>query len=130
MLTGSSHNYVEDPRNDSILIHISGELYPRGEAKVSVFDSGFLLGDGVWEGIRLHNGSLLFGREHLLRLYAGASAIDIKLDITPDELERLVLDTTLANDMLSGVHIRLIISRGLDKARHFLERIPAEAVLG
>ena len=67
-----THNYIEDPRNENIVIYINGEFFPRNEAKISVFDSGFLLGDGVWEGIRLHNGKLCFIEEHIERLYHGA----------------------------------------------------------
>ena len=80
-----------------------------------MFDSGFLLGDGVWEGIRLHNGKLVFGKEHLERLSDGAKALDIELGMSLSEIEAAVLDTTKANSMTSGVHIRLILTRGLKK---------------
>ena len=108
-----THEYHLDPRNDSILIYINGKLIPRTEAKVSVFDSGFLLGDGVWEGIRLHNGHLVFLEEHLNRLYDGAKAMEINIGKSPEELTQAVYQTTEANGMESGVHIRLIVSRGL-----------------
>ncbi|MDP7654041.1 MAG: aminotransferase class IV, partial [Candidatus Marinimicrobia bacterium] len=108
-----THEYHLDPRNDSILIYINGKLIPRTEAKVSVFDSGFLLGDGVWEGIRLHNGHLVFLEEHLNRLYDGAKAMAINIGKSPEELTQAVYQTTEANGMESGVHIRLIVSRGL-----------------
>ena len=114
MPTGS-HDYMNDERNNNILIYINGELLPRSEAKISVFDSGFLLGDGVWEGIRLHNGKLVFGKEHLERLSDGAKALDIELGMSLSEIESAVLDTTKANSMTSGVHIRLILTRGLKK---------------
>ena len=108
-----THEYSHDPRNDSILIYINGKLIPRAEAKVSVFDSGFLLGDGVWEGIRLHNGHLVFLKEHLDRLYDGAKAIAIDIVESPEELTQAIYRTTETNGMESGVHIRLIVSRGL-----------------
>ena len=75
-----THEYESDPRNKDIKISINGEMFAREEAKVSVFDSGFLLGDGVWEGIRLHNGKLCFLDEHLTRLYDGAKSIDMKIE--------------------------------------------------
>ncbi len=80
-MTSGTHDYLDDPRNGDILISINGEMYPRDDAKVSVFDSGFMLGDGVWEGIRFHRGALLFLNAHIDRLYEGAKAID--MDIGP-----------------------------------------------
>lgn len=114
-MSKSTHDYIDDERNNNILIYINGDLLPRSEAKISVFDSGFLLGDGVWEGIRLHNGKLVFGKEHLERLSDGAKALDIELGMSLSEIEAAVLDTTKANSMTSGVHIRLILTRGLKK---------------
>lgn len=114
-MSNSTHDYIDDERNNNILIYINGDLLPRSEAKISVFDSGFLLGDGVWEGIRLHNGKLVFGKEHLERLSDGAKALDIELGMSLSEIESAVLDTTKANSMTSGVHIRLILTRGLKK---------------
>ncbi len=114
-MSKSTHDYIEDKRNNNILIYINGDLLPRSEAKISVFDSGFLLGDGVWEGIRLHNGKLVFGKEHLERLSDGAKALDIELGMSLSEIESAVLDTTKANSLTSGVHIRLILTRGLKK---------------
>ena len=111
----STHDYIDDERNNNILIYVNGDLLPRSEAKISVFDSGFLLGDGVWEGIRLHNGKLVFGKEHIERLSDGAKALDIELGMSLSEIESAVLDTTKANSMTSGVHIRLILTRGLKK---------------
>jgi len=111
----STHDYIEDVRNKDILIYINGEMAPREEAKISVFDSGFLLGDGVWEGIRLHNGKLAFGDEHFERLYKGAEALDINIGMTKEDLEVAVMSTIEANTMISGVHIRLIVSRGLKR---------------
>ena len=114
-MSKSTHDYIDDERNKNILIYINGDLLPRSEAKISVFDSGFLLGDGVWEGIRLHNGKLVFGKEHLERLSDGAKALDIELGMSLSEIEAAVLDTVKANSMTSGVHIRLILTRGLKK---------------
>ncbi|MCB1739167.1 MAG: aminotransferase class IV, partial [Gammaproteobacteria bacterium] len=116
MATGT-HEYLDDPRNADILIHVDGKLLPRDQAVVSVFDSGFMLGDGVWEGIRLHNGRLAFLDAHLDRLYEGALAID--LDIGPNTgLDRASLTDAIyqvcaANGMRDNVHIRLMISRGI-----------------
>lgn len=111
MKTGT-HRYQTDPRNQSILININGELFPRAEAKISVFDSGFILGDGVWEGIRLHHGKLAFIDQHIKRLYAGAKALDMDIGITPQALVQRLMDTCNANDMFDGVHIRLMVTRG------------------
>ncbi len=108
-----THHYEDDPRNESILININGELFPRHEAKISVFDSGFILGDGVWEGIRLHKGHLAFIDQHMRRLYDGAKALDMDIGLTPEELVQRLYDTCRANDMYDGVHIRLMVTRGL-----------------
>ena len=108
-----THEYREDPRNETIVISVNGALVPRAEAKVSVFDSGFVLGDGVWEGLRLHNGRIAFLDHHLDRLYEGAKALDLDIGITPDTLAGEVMRTVEANGMRSGVHIRLMISRGV-----------------
>ena len=78
----SSHSYLPDNRNEKIKIYINGHFYNRNDAKISVFDSGFLLGDGVWESFRLHNGHLCFINQHIDRLYDGASSIDIKISLT------------------------------------------------
>ncbi len=107
-----SHDYAEDPRNERILISLDGELLPRPEAKVSVFDSGFILGDGVWEGLRLHRGKLVFLEAHLRRLYEGAKAIDLDIGMTPEELTAEIHRTIEANAMSDGVHVRLMITRG------------------
>ena len=111
MKTGT-HRYQTDPRNQTILININGELFPRAEAKISVFDSGFILGDGVWEGIRLHHGKLAFIEQHMQRLYAGAKALDMDIGISPSALIQRLMDTCEANDMYDGVHIRLMVTRG------------------
>ena len=112
-MESGSHAHQADKRNENIQIYVNGELLPRNEAKISVLDSGFLLGDGVWEGLRLHNGKLAFAKKHFDRLYEGAKAIDLEIGVSAEELEKTILETCRANDMESGVHIRLIISRGL-----------------
>ena len=112
MATGT-HTYVDDPRNAEILISVNGELARRQDAVVSVFDSGFMLGDGVWEGIRLHHGTLLFVDQHMDRLYEGAKAIDMDIGLTPAELVARIRETLAANDMVDGVHIRLMVTRGV-----------------
>jgi branched-chain amino acid aminotransferase len=112
-MSKGTHDYVDDPRNAEILININGELLPRAEAKISVFDSGFILGDGVWEGLRLHGGKLAFIGQHMKRLYEGAKALDMDIGLTSDELVARVYQTCEANGMKSDVHIRLMISRGI-----------------
>src|SRR3954463_14463385 len=104
---------VSDPRNASILINVNGELKPRAEAFVSVFDSGFMLGDGVWEGLRVHRGKLGFLDRHLDRLFEGAKAIAMDIGLTREELARRLYDTLNANRMSDGVHVRLMVTRGV-----------------
>jgi len=112
-MPNGTHEYIQDPRNDNILIYINGEIIPRPKAKISVFDSGFLLGDGVWEGIRLHNGQLVFLKEHLDRLYAGANSIGMDIGMSSDDLTSKIIQTIEANNMYSNIHLRLIVSRGM-----------------
>ena len=102
-----------NPKNENILIHVNGELLPRKEAKVSVFDSGFLLGDGVWSGIRFHNNKFLFLRDHLNRLFEDAKKIDLKIHLTKKQLTKILTETIKINKMKTDVHIRLIVSRGI-----------------
>ena len=109
----STHDYEYDPRNKDIQIYINGDFFHRAEAKVSVLDSGFLLGDGVWEGIRLHKGTLLYLDEHFDRLFSGAESLSIDLKRSREELIQALKNTLDKNGMESDVHIRLIISRGL-----------------
>ena len=104
---------VSDPRNASILINVNGELKPRAEAVVSVFDSGFMLGDGVWEGLRVHQGKLAFLDRHLDRLFEGATALAMDIGLTCDELTKRLYDTLDANYMDDGVHVRLMVTRGV-----------------
>ena len=108
-----THEYAEDARNASILVDVNGNLVPRGEAVVSVFDSGFILGDGVWEGLRLHNGRVAFLERHLDRLYEGAKALDLDIGLTRQALADRLQVAVEANGMTSGVHIRLMVTRGL-----------------
>ncbi len=112
-MTKGTHEYNVDERNRSILININDELFPRDKAVVSVFDSGFILGDGVWEGLRLHNGVLVFLEEHLKRLYQGAKALDLDIGITPPAMQKRIEDTIKANNMVDDVHIRLMVTRGV-----------------
>ena len=114
MATGT-HAYEEDPRNETVLIYVNGELTPRPEAKISVFDSGFLLGDGMWEGMRLHHGKLAFQDQHMVRLYENLKAVDIDIGMTKDTLAAEILRTCSANGMTDNVHIRLVVTRGLKK---------------
>ena len=111
----STHEYENDKRNETILIYINGEIVPRHEAKISVYDSGFLLGDGVWEGIRYHNGHLVHLYDHFKRLFASAEAIGLEIGKTKEELEEIILSTLETNEMKSDIHIRFIVSRGLKK---------------
>ena len=104
---------VSDPRNASILISVNGELKPRAEATVSVFDSGFMLGDGVWEGLRIHKGRAAFLDRHLDRLFEGAKAIAMDVGLSREELTRRLYDTLDANKMDEGVHVRLMVTRGV-----------------
>ena len=107
-----------DVRNQDIKIYINGKFYDRSEAKISVFDSGFLLGDGIWEGIRLVNNKWLFLDEHLDRLYEGCKAIDLNLDITPEDIKIAINETQKINKMHDAAHARLMITRG-DKIKPF-----------
>ena len=111
----TTHDYYEDPRNKDIQIYINGEFFHRSEATVSVLDSGFLLGDGVWEGIRLHEGKLLHFDAHMDRLFNGAELISLPINLNRNELHQAIQKTLDKNQMESDIHIRLIISRGLKK---------------
>ena len=104
---------VSDPRNASILINVNGELKPRSKAVVSVFDSGFMLGDGVWEGLRVHKGKAAFLDRHLDRLFEGAKAIAMAIGLSREELAKRLYDTLAANQMDEGVHVRLMVTRGV-----------------
>jgi branched-chain amino acid aminotransferase len=104
---------VSDPRNATILISVNGELKARAEAVVSVFDSGFMLGDGVWEGLRVHKGRIAFLDRHLDRLFEGAKAIAMDVGLSREQLTARLYETLDANGMTEGVHIRLMVTRGV-----------------
>jgi branched-chain amino acid aminotransferase len=114
----STHAAEEDARNESILIYVNGRIVPKKDALVSVYDSGFMLGDGVWEGIRLYDGKWAFITEHMDRLYEAAKAIDLDIGMTPDQMTSAVLETQKANAMHSDAHCRLMVTRGV-KTRPF-----------
>ena len=109
----STHDYEIDSRNDNIQIYIDGQFFPRADAKVSVMDSGYLLGDGVWEGIRLYNNHLIHLEKHLERLYEGAETIQMDIGVSKSEMKSALEKTLKKNEMISDVHIRLIVSRGI-----------------
>ena len=109
----SSHDFKKDKRNQKIKIYINGRYFLRNKAFVSVFDSGFLLGDGVWTGIRLHKNKLLFLKEHIERLYDDAKIISLKIPLSKKIFGELIYKTVKKNKMVSDVHIRVIISRGI-----------------
>lgn len=107
-----THDYAEDPRNETILINVNGVMTPRAHAVVSVFDSGFMLGDGVWEGLRVHNGRVAFLNAHMDRLFEGAKAIAMDIGLSREELVARLYETIEANGM-TGCHIRLMVTRGI-----------------
>ncbi len=111
-MAAGTQDFTPDPRNERILINVNGVLTPRAEAVVSVFDSGFMLGDGVWEGIRVHKGRMAFLKEHLDRLWEGAKAIAMDIGISREEMVRRLVETIAANQM-DACHIRLMVTRGL-----------------
>lgn len=107
-----THEALPDERNEDILVYINGEFYTRDEAKISVFDSGFLVGDGVWEGVRLHRGRFVFLEAHLDRLFEGAKAIDLDIGMTRQQLTGALYQTAAKNGMTDDVHARLMVTRG------------------
>src|SRR5690606_11224216 len=111
----SVHEFHDDPRNADIRIWINGRLLPRAEATGSVFDSGFVLGDGVWEGLRVVGGQPVFLDEHLDRLFEGARAIALDIGLDRRGLEAAIRETLAANDMHDGVHLRLMVTRGVKR---------------
>lgn len=110
-----THNAEEDLRNNNVWIYINDEFFRRADAKISVFDSGYLVGDGVWEGVRLHHGKLVFIEDHLKRLWSAAKATGIKLPFSKAELILKIQETISKNEMYDGVHIRIMITRGIKK---------------
>jgi branched-chain amino acid aminotransferase len=114
MISGT-HVSNEDSRNEDVLIYINGELFHRNDAKISVFDSGYLIGDGIWEAVRLHNGVLVFIDQHLERLYAAAKAIGLDLKLNKQQLIDEVKRMLKANHMFTDVHVRIMFTRGIKK---------------
>ena len=108
----STHSFIVNPNNESILININGKFFKRNEAKISVFDSGFLLGDGVWEGIRLHQSTLVYIEDHLNRLYDSARGISLDIHYSKEDLINEINKTLSKNNMDDDIHIRLVVSRG------------------
>ena len=114
----STHQAEEDARNEAIFIYVNGRILPKAEAVVSVYDAGFMLGDGVWEGIRLYSGRWAFLDEHIDRLFEAAKAIDLDIAMTPDQVKSALSETQKANGMVSDAHARLMVTRGV-KTRPF-----------
>lgn len=111
----STHQALADVRNQDVQIYVDGAYFSRDDAKVSVFDSAFLVGDGIWEGIRLHDGQFAFLDRHLDRLFAGLATVRIDIGMSRDDLADLLHSIIDRNDMHDGVHVRLMISRGRKK---------------
>ena len=109
----SSHDFVDDKRNKNIKIYINGKFYKRKDAKISVFDSSTMLGDGIWDSLRYHNNNFIFLKEHLDRLYKDAKLIDLKIHLTRKKLSEALIKTIKINKMKTDVHLRIIISRGI-----------------
>jgi branched-chain amino acid aminotransferase len=110
-----THNAVADERNDKILIYVNGDLVPRNEASISVFDSGYLIGDGIWEALRLHQGVLVFLDEHLDRLWQAAATVGMNPGISREDMTAELWRTLDANNMQDDVHVRLMLTRGIKK---------------
>ena len=108
----SSQAYLQDTRNDNVQVYVNGEFVHRDRATVSVFDSGYVCGDGVWEGLRLVNGKLIALQAHLDRLFAGAAAIQLNIGHSREELTDIMYSTLKINGMTDGAHLRLMITRG------------------
>ncbi len=109
----SSHDFVDDKRNKNIKIYINGKFYKRKDAKISVFDSSTMLGDGIWDSLRYHNNNFIFLKEHLDRLYKDAKLIDLKIHLTRKKLSEVLIKTIKINKMKTDVHLRIIVSRGI-----------------
>ncbi len=114
----TTHQAEEDARNESILIHVDGQIVPKAEARVSVYDSGFMLGDGVWEGLRLYDGHWAFLEEHIDRLFEAAKAIDLDIGMDREGVMSALIETQKANGMTTDAHARLMVTRGV-KTRPF-----------
>lgn len=111
----TTHSAVPDPRNANVLVYINGEYFHRDEAKISVFDSGYLVGDGVWEGMRVHNQRIAFLDRHLDRLVHGLDAVSIDIGMDRAGVTALLLEVLARNEMTDGVHLRLMVTRGNKK---------------
>ena len=109
----SSHDFFKDKRNNYVKIYINGKFYKRNEAKISVFDSSVLLGDGVWDSLRYHDDKFIFLKEHLDRLYKDAKLIDLKIHLSRKKLSEALTKTIKINKMKTDVHLRIVISRGI-----------------
>ena len=114
----TTHQAQDDARNEDILIYVDGQIVPKAQATVSVYDSGFMLGDGVWEGLRLYDGKWAFMDEHIDRLFEAAKAIDLDIGKDRNGVISALLETQLANDMTTDAHARLMVTRGV-KTRPF-----------
>ena len=114
----TTHQAEEDARNEAILIYVNGQIVPKAQAMVSVYDSGFMLGDGIWEGLRLYNDHWAFADEHMDRLFDAAKAIDLTIGMTKDKMISALSETQKANGMTNDVHARLMVTRGV-KTRPF-----------
>jgi branched-chain amino acid aminotransferase len=110
-----THNAVDDPRNDKILVYINGKLKKRDNAKISVFDSGYLVGDGIWEAVRLVDGVLVFLDLHLERLWNASATVGMDLQMSKSQLTKEIWKTLSANKMTDGVHVRFMVTRGIKK---------------
>ena len=111
----TTHQAEEDARNEEILIYLNGEIVPKHEAKVSVYDSGFMLGDGIWEGMRLYNGVWAFLDEHIDRLFEASKAIDLDIGLDRTGVKQALFATQKANGMTTDAHARLMITRGVKR---------------
>jgi branched-chain amino acid aminotransferase len=110
-----THNAVYDERNNSIRVYINGQFFQRNDAKISVFDSGYLVGDGIWEAIRLVKGTLVFFDDHMDRLWTASKATGIKFQFSKEELKSIIYKVLNENNMKDGVHVRIMITRGIKK---------------
>ncbi len=113
--SASAQGYQADPRNDQVLVYVNGEFFPRHEARISVFDSGFVLGDGIWEGMRLVQGRLLSLDAHLNRLFEGARTIALDIGLEREQVVQALRDTCARNAMHDGAHLRLMVTRGVKR---------------
>ena len=130
----ATHDFIEDPRNENVMIYVNGALVPRRDAKISVFDSGFLLGDGFWESFRIHNGQLAFFDRHMDRLFENAKALAIDLPFGTEQIRQALIQTIQANQLDDTAHLRLIITRGIKKTPYQDPRVnvgsPTMVIIG